>query len=146
MGLAVPIPTRFSLAFTTRVSVSKTEDQVKVEEAVEDNAEKAPFTRKVESKVELALTKMPAVVEVGVRALVNSVSQAPGEPAAVQAAPVTDSSPADEAWTHWVEAELRLSRVTAPEANRVPLRRVAPTTPRVVVGVMVPMPTRLVSA
>ena len=78
MGLAVPIPTRFSLAFTTRVSVSKTEDQVKVEEAVEDNAEKAPFTRKVESKVELALTKMPAVVEVGVKAKPEKIlSQAP---------------------------------------------------------------------
>jgi hypothetical protein len=77
VGEAVPMPTLFSLALTTRVSVSKTELQEKVEEAVVERAEKAPLTRKVESKVELALTNMPAVVLVGVKALVNRVSQAP---------------------------------------------------------------------
>ena len=40
-----------------------------------------PLTLREESKVELARTKMPAVLEVGVKALVNSNSQAPGEPA-----------------------------------------------------------------
>jgi hypothetical protein len=56
VGEAVPIPTLFSLALTTRVSVSKTEDQVKVEEAVPDKAENAPLTRSVSLKVEEART------------------------------------------------------------------------------------------
>ena len=66
VGEAVPIPTLFSLAFTTRVLVSNTAPSAKVELA-EAAAEKTPVTLKVESMVDEALTKMPAVVEVGVR-------------------------------------------------------------------------------
>jgi hypothetical protein len=56
------------------------------------------LTLKVESKVEDARTKMPAVVEVGVKARPEKVDcQAPGEPAAVQPAPVTDRRPTAEA-------------------------------------------------
>ena len=93
---------------------------------------KAPFTLRVESNVEEALTKIPAEVEVGVRALVNRVSQAPGEPVTVHPAPVTESRPALEAWTQEVADEERLSRVMAPVAERAPFSRVAPTTPKVV--------------
>lgn len=41
---------------------------------------KLPLIRRVESKVEEALTNIPAEEEVGVKALVKSVSQAPGVP------------------------------------------------------------------
>ena len=47
----------------------------------------APFTLRVESNVEDAFTNIPAVVEVGVNALVNRVSHAPGAPPAPPHAP-----------------------------------------------------------
>jgi hypothetical protein len=112
-GEAVPMPMRFSLAFTTRVSVSKTEDQVKVEEAVEERAEKAPLTLKVESKVEEASTKMPAVVEVGVRASPAKVdSQAPLCPAG----PPTPSPQPVQVPTVKISAERYLKLPTTPRA------------------------------
>src|SRR5437867_3095313 len=95
---------------------------------------------------------MPFEVEVGVRAArltpaAINVCQAPGVPPELppQADPVPESSPADDTCTHWVAAEARLSKVTAPEANNVPINRVLPTTPRVVDGTFVPMPTRPVT-
>ena len=66
LGTAVPMPTRFSLALTTRVVVSTTNPSESVEEA-EPTAEKAPVTRRVESIVEEARIYMPAVDEVGVK-------------------------------------------------------------------------------
>ena len=104
---------------------------------------KLPVTLRVESMVEEALTNIPAVVEVGVKVLWPSKAtcQEPGEPAEVHPDPVTDKSPTDEACTQEVAAEVKLSRVTAPVANRVPFSLVAPTTPRVVVGRLVPTPT-----
>ena len=139
--MAVRMPTRFSLALITKVLVSKVAPQVKVELAVPERAENAPLTRRVLSKVELALTKIPAVVEVGVKALVNRVSQAPDDPATVHAAPVTESRPALEACTQDAAAEERLSKVIAPVAVSVPFNLEAPTTPKVVVGKDVPIPT-----
>ena len=102
----------------------------------------APFTRKVESNVELALTNIPAVLDVGVNAFVKRGSQAPDEPDTVHAAPVTDRSPAELACTQDVAAEERLSKVMAPVAVRAPFKRVVPTMPKVVVGDAVPIPTR----
>ena len=55
---------------------------------------KLPVTRKAESIVELALTKIPDAVEVGVMALVNRNCHAPGSPAAPP--PVADSSPPEK--------------------------------------------------
>ena len=106
--------------------------------------EKSELTLKVELNVDDARTKIPALVLVGVRVLASKpvvMCQAPGEPAPVQADPVTDSKPAEEACTQEVAEEERLSKVTAPEANRVPINRVLPTTPRVVEGTLVPIPT-----
>ena len=106
-------------------------------------AAKFPLTLRVWLKVEDAKTKIPAVVEVGVSVGCpgKAMCQAPGEPALVQEEPVTDKSPAEEAWIQLVDPEERLSKVTAPVAVRAPLRRVDPKTPRVVVGKAVPMPT-----
>ena len=109
---------------------------------------KMELTLNVLSMVEEAKTKIPAVVEVGVRVGCpeKAICQAPGEPAAVQVAPVTESRPEEEAWTHWVEAEARLSKVIAPVAVKAPFNLVAPATPRVVVGRFVPIPTRFSEA
>src|SRR3989344_6185011 len=51
----------------------------------------APLTRRESLKVQDALTNIPAVDEVGVKALVKRISQAPGEPA--WATPVTERAP-----------------------------------------------------
>src|SRR5262249_3962394 len=58
-----------------------------------------------------------------------------------QPAPVPDKSPAELTWTHCVPPLVRLSRGTAPEANNVPFSLDAPTTPRVVEGEAVSIPT-----
>src|SRR3989344_605608 len=90
---------------------------------------------------EAALTKIPVAVLVGWSTFVATACQAPAEPAAAQPKPVTERSPAEEACTQDVAEEARLSSVTAPEANRLPINREAPTTPSVVEGAEVLMPT-----
>jgi CBS domain-containing protein len=103
-----------------------------------------PLTVNPEANVEEAETRMPAAVLVGVRVLWPSMAicQAPGAPPPpAQAAPVPDNSPALLTCTHWVAADTRLSKVTAPEANRVPMSLELPTTPSVVEGEAVLMPT-----
>ncbi len=147
VGLAVPIPTRFSLALTTKVLswVSKIPDQAKVEVAEGETADRAPVTRRVLSMVELALTNIPAVVEVGERAVSAKMdSQAPGAPEELppQAPPDLERSPVASVWTHSVPDPARLSKVIAPVAVRAPFSLVAPNTPKVVVGEAVPIPTR----
>jgi hypothetical protein len=87
-----------------------------------------PLILSCPSKVELALTKMPAVLEVGVRALVNSVSQAPGDP---------DPPP----------QPVQLSTMIAPFTVRVPptvtapLNLLVPRTPKVVEAFVAPIMT-----
>ena len=71
-GEAVPMPTFPSLALTTKVLVPEVSPQVKVEVAEGETAEKAPVTRRVESMVEEAYTKIPAEVLVGARVLEKS--------------------------------------------------------------------------
>ena len=61
------------------------------------------LTRKVESNVELAFTNIPAEEDVGVKTLVKSNSQAPGEPVLVHPAPVPVTVPFVSAVRHWVE-------------------------------------------
>src|SRR3989344_2417649 len=90
---------------------------------------------------EAALTKIPVAVLVGWSTFVATACQAPAEPAAAQPKPVTERSPAEEACTQDVAEEARLSSVTAPEANRLPLSWVLPATPRVDEGEAVPIPT-----
>jgi len=73
--LVAPVPESevFTVKVSTLVEVALTIVARKSE------AVSKPLTRKEESKVELARTKIPAVLEVGVKALVNSNSQAPAE-------------------------------------------------------------------
>ena len=103
LGTAVPIPTPFSLAFITPLEVFNTPPSVKVEVA-EAAAEKAPPTLKVELMVDDAFTKMPAVVEVGVRARPAKVDSKGELPEPVpQAEPLPETMPSVSAWRHWVE-------------------------------------------
>ena len=104
-----------------------------------------PEMRRLASMVEDAWTKMPAVVEVGVRALVNAVSQAPLLPAEAQAVAVPETSPLVSTFRHWVEPVMWF-KVKPPVIVVAPLSLVVPKTPSVVEGASVPTPTRLVSA
>src|SRR3989344_5094970 len=99
------------------------------------------FTRRVVIVDEAAFTRMPAAVLVGASTLVETNCQAPFTPAAPQAEPVADKSPAEEACTQDVMEEARLSRVTAPEVNRAPLNLEAPSTAKEEEGALVPPPT-----
>ena len=104
-----------------------------------------PVMRRFASMVEEAWTKMPAEVEVGARALVNAVSQAPLLPAEAQAVAVPETSPLVSTFRHWVEPVMWF-KVKPPVIVVAPLSLVVPKTPSVVEGVSVPTPTRLVSA
>jgi hypothetical protein len=106
--------------------------------------EKVSVTLKVELMVEEALTKMPAVVEVGVKVAwpEKAFSKAPFCPGApvpqAAAAAVTFKEPSSSRHLEAVrEFKVKVEVITA-----VPLSRVEPTTPKVVVGTSVPMPTR----
>ncbi len=120
-GEAVPMPTRFSLALTIKVeesTIKPPERSVEVEVCPEvptvkvEEAEMAPLTRRVSLKVDEAYTKIPAVVEVGVRTFVNKVCQAPLNPARAKSEP------------------LKLSKVPLqlPEVSRAPQEK-APLSP-----------------
>ena len=83
---------------------------------------------------------MPAAVFVGERVAWPSKTfcQEPFCPRGLASVP-QDNSPVE--LESMVSQDTRLSRVTAPEANNVPLSLVLPTTPRVVDGTAVPRPT-----
>src|SRR3989338_7483407 len=84
---------------------------------------------------------MEAAVLVGVMTLVNSDCQAPGEPPpAPQALPVPLTNPLVSTFRHWVLPRMEL-RVKSPVIVAVPFKRVVPSTPKVVEGAAVPMPT-----
>ena len=139
-----------------RLALVAVEEAVRVEEAgltvrkaePAELTERVLLTRSVESMVEEAKTNIPAVLEVGVKVLCpeKAICQAPGLPPAVQPEPVVESRPAEEACTQEVAAELKLSKVTAPVIEAVPFSLVVPKTPRVVVGRLVPIPTRFSEA
>ncbi len=107
---------------------------------LEVEAFRSPLTVNPEAKVEDACTRIPAEVLVGVMVDNPSVSfcQAPFCPRVLASVPQA-SSP--EELVSMVSQDTRLSSVTAPEANRVPTSLVLPTTPRDVVGTLVPIPT-----
>jgi hypothetical protein len=98
-----------------------------------------PLTVSPEAKVEEALTRIPAAVFVGDRVLREMACQAPFCPRVLASVP-QDRRPVE--LESIVSQDTRLSRVTAPEANRVPMSRELPSTPRVVEGAAVPIPTR----
>jgi len=103
--------------------------------------DRVPPTLRVLSMVEEARTKMPAVVEVGVRAVSAKIDcQAPDEPTPqAPAAVVTTDEPLS---SRHLEA-VRLFKVKESVMVTAPLNRELPTTPRVVVGTGVPIPTKL---
>ena len=101
--------------------------------------ESAPLTRSVSLKVEEAFTKIPAVVDVGVKVgwPAKAIWKAPLKPA-------PSSLPQERTPVELVSMvlqETRLSKVRAPVAVSAPVSLVLPTTPKVVVGTAVPMPT-----
>src|SRR3989344_4999102 len=154
LGTAVPMPTRDSLTFTTRVLlvepmvvealmivvVATAKPQLSAG-AVEAMLNR-PETLRLLSMVEEPVTKMPAEVLVGVMTLVNSDCQAPGEPPpAPQALPVPLTNPLVSTFRHWV-LPVMVFKVKAPAMVTAPFKRVVPRTPSVVLGTAVPMPTR----
>src|SRR3989344_8122 len=136
LGAAVPMPTLDSLTFTTRVllvepmvvealmivvvATAKPQLSAGVVVAMLN----LPDTRRLLSMGEEPETKIPAVVEVGVKAVPPKIlSQAPG-------VPLGPPQPT------------QLSTVSTPATCTVPLKREVPTIPKVVLGVSVPIPTR----
>jgi len=100
----------------------------------------SPFlTVRPEAKVEEADTRIPALVFVGERVFRLTACHAPFCPRVLASVP-QDSRPVE--LVSMLSQDTRLSRVTAPEANRVPMSLELPTTPRVVDGTAVPIPTR----
>lgn len=104
--------------------------------------------------VEEPLTKIPAVEEVGVMALVKRRCQAPGEPEepVAQAEPVPVIVPLVSAWRHWVEPEIpvtaRLVEVAAVAVKLVTTRvvrsKVVVALSRLSKAVVKPEPWRVV--
>ena len=80
-NVAAPVPPEGTVRafFKVRVSI-RVEVALRVGMRASAAAMRVLLIRRVESNVEEALIKIPAVVEVGVSALVNRVSQAPGDP------------------------------------------------------------------
>src|SRR3989344_6833074 len=100
------------------------------------------FTRRVVIVDEAAFTRMPAAVLVGASTLVETNCQAPFCPATAQAEPVPETSPLVSTFRHCVEPVMEL-RIRPPVIVTAPLNREFPTTPRVVDGTTVPIPTKL---
>ena len=100
---------------------------------------KSLFTRRVLLNVEDASTKIPAEVLVGVRSVPQAATcQAPFCPRVLLSVP-QDKSPVE--LESILSQEGRLSKVTAPEANRVPMSLEEPTTLKVEEGTAVLIPT-----
>ena|SRR3990167_8423157 len=95
--------------------------------------------------VEDALTKIPAVVLVGVKAKPPKVlchaPFCPSAPPAPQAEPVPEMRPLVSICIHCVEPVIVLI-VSAPATVTAPLNLEVPITPSVVLGAAVPIPTR----
>src|SRR3989344_3062255 len=102
------------------------------------------LTRRVESMVEDARTNIPAVVVVGVMALVKTCSQAwELAPPPPQAEPVPETRPLVSVCRQLLAVPVMVLTVRAPAIVTAPLRRVVPNTESVVEGEAVPMPTKL---